>query len=155
MSGKRRGKNEAADADVDRKEEGRGSSGPGTRRSGVSEAKQKFLAAHQFGASVVEAARLAGVHPRTPYRWRDHDPEFAQAFREARDGLVEGLEWEAFRRAINGNDRLLMFLLKSFKPDTYRGRGSPGVSKEGKGSKGNASLAAQVLELAEKVRGWM
>ena len=75
------------DADDKATEEGRGSSSPGTRRSGISEAKQKFLAAHQFGASVVEAARLAGVHPRTPYRWRDHDPEFAQAFREARDGL--------------------------------------------------------------------
>ena len=155
MSGRRSRKNDMWDADDKATEEGRGSSGPGTRRSGVSEAKQKFLAAHQFGASVVEAARLAGVHPRTPYRWRDHDPEFAQAFREARDGLVEGLEWEAFRRAINGNDRLLMFLLKSFKPDTYHGRGSPGVSTEGKASKGNASIAAQFVELAEKVRGWM
>ncbi len=82
-------------------------------------AKEKFLASHMLGNSVVKAAMVAGVDRRTIYRWRDSDPEFAKAWREARDGLVEDLEMEAYKRAFGGNDRLLMFLLKSYKPVTY------------------------------------
>ena len=84
--------------------------------------KHTFLAAQKSGASTTDAARIARVHRTTPYFWRDQDPEFAQAWRESRDTLIENLEIEAFQRAAKGNDRLLMFLLKSFKPETYNRR---------------------------------
>ena len=108
--------------------------------------KERFLTAHNLGMSVADAARAAGVDRRTIYRWRDKDPEFAKEWREARESLVEDLEMEAYNRAFKGNDRLLMFLLRSYKPVTYNPR-----QREGKpwGAK------AAHLELANKVREWM
>ncbi len=76
--------------------------------------KTKFLAARKFGASVVQAARWAGVPRATAYRWRQRDPEFAQAWEDPEDHVLQSLEFEAFKRAIDGNDRLLLFLLKSY-----------------------------------------
>ena len=84
--------------------------------------KTKFLAARQLGASVVEAARWAGIPRAIVYRWRRSDPDFAQAWNDPRDKVVRGLEFEAFKRAIHGNDRLLVFLLKSYHPDLFNER---------------------------------
>ena len=112
-------------------------------------AKEQFLTAHTVGMSVVNAARYAGVDRRTIYRWRDKDPEFAKAWREAREGLVEDLEMEAYKRAFKGNDRLLMFLLRSYKPVTY-GQGQ----QQGKSGRGKAKDAKDLVELVEKVREW-
>ena len=84
--------------------------------------KTKFLAARQLGASVVEAARWAGIPRATVYRWRRSDPDFAQAWNDPRDKVVQGLEFEAFKRAIHGNDHLLVFLLKSYHPDLFNER---------------------------------
>ena len=106
-------------------------------------AKTRFLAGHKMGMSVTEAAKMAGVDRRTIYRWRDRDPEFAKAWRDAREGLVEDLEMEAYRRAFKGNDRLLMFLLKSYKPVTY-GQGQKQWKAENK--------AEDMAELAERMR---
>ena len=108
--------------------------------------KRKFLAAQQSGASITDAALIAGVHRTTPYFWRDQDPEFAQAWRDSRDSLIEGLEMEAFQRAAKGNDRLLMFLLKSLKPDTYNERLS---------AKSHDHRCVTVTDIAEKVRKWL
>ena len=101
MSGRRSRKNDTWDADDKATEEGRGSSGPGTRRSGVSEAKQKFLAAHQFGASVVEAGNgwLGCIRGRRTGGETMTRNSLKPSGRRGM-GLVEGLEWEAFRRAI-------------------------------------------------------
>ena len=78
--------------------------------------KKKFLVAHQLGATTRQAARIAGVCRGTLYRWRNQDPEFALAWLQSRDKALEDLEILAFKRAIQGNDRLLMFLLKSHMP---------------------------------------
>ena len=78
--------------------------------------KKKFLVAYQWGAGVAEAARFASIPKSTLYRWRDEDAEFAQSWLQSRDKAIEDLEVAAFKRAIQGNDRLLMFLLKSYRP---------------------------------------
>lgn len=83
------------------------------------DSKAKFLAARQFGSSVVDAARWAGVSRTTLYRWRRKDPGFAQAWHNPMDKVVKALEFAAFQRAIEGNDRLLVFLLKSYNPDGF------------------------------------
>ena len=88
-------------------------------------AQRKFLTARQSGASTRQAAQIAGLCRGTLYRWRDEDPEFAQAWRESRDNTMEDLEVQAYKRAIEGNDRLLMFLLKSHMPLTYNKRQQP------------------------------
>ena len=59
-----------------------------------SASKKKFLAAHQLGASTRQAARIAGVSRGTLYRWRNQDPEFAQASVPACAGMTSGWVWE-------------------------------------------------------------
>ena len=86
------------------------------------DSKTKFLAARQFGASVVQAARWAGIPRATVYRWRRRDPDFAKAWKDPEDRVLQSLEFEAFKRALNGNDRLLIFLLKSYNPDEFNER---------------------------------
>ena len=107
--------------------------------------KERFLEAHANGATVCDAARSAGVHRGTVYKWRERDPDFALAWREARDKFVQELEMEAYKRAIEGSDRLLIFLLRSYKPDTY--------SEKRKQEHG--SIGVTIAELAERVRQWL
>ena len=85
-------------------------------------AQRKFLAATRAGASGRQAADIAGIPRGTIYRWRNEDPDFAQAWLESRDTSLQDLEVAAFKRAIEGNDRLLVFLLKSHMPQTYNQR---------------------------------
>ena len=84
--------------------------------------KGKFLAAQRMGASITDAADMAGIHRTTPYFWSKQDPEFAQAWRDSRDSLIENLEMQAFHQAMHGDRTLLMFLLKSYKPETFNQR---------------------------------
>ena len=109
--------------------------------------KRNFLTARQLGVSISEAARLAQIPRTTLYRWRDHDPEFAQAWTESRDTLVDELEMDAYHRAREGDRHLLMFLLKSYRPETFNQRQHQ--------RKPSTSRAAGILELAEKVREWV
>ncbi len=140
---------ETAGMDVGRKEKGR----RGEKELETRRAKERFLEAHRMGVSVVDAARLAGVERRTVYRWRDKDPEFAKAWREAREGMVEDLEMEAYKRAFKGNDRLLMFLLKSYKPVTYNQRQQQAKNGQQQAeSRGDKDKA--LAELVERVREW-
>ncbi len=93
--------------------------------------KDKFLAAQRMGASITDAAGIAGIHRTTPYFWRNHDPEFAQAWSESRDSLIENLEMQAFHQAMHGDRTLLMFLLKSYKPETFH-QGPPSRKEQKK-----------------------
>ncbi|WP_145243845.1 hypothetical protein [Urbifossiella limnaea] len=48
----------------------------------LSDRQRRFLAAYQERLAVAPAARLAGVHRASVYRWRS-DPVFAAAMRDA------------------------------------------------------------------------
>lgn len=87
---------------------------------------------------MVEACRRANVARTTVYRHRDEDAEFAAAWAEVDEVLVERMEREAYRRAVEGvhrdifhqgtvvgeervySDTLLIFMLKAKRPATYR-----------------------------------
>ncbi len=143
MSRKLNRKNPAADETSNSYEKKRSSYDAGRR----SASKKKFLAAHQLGATTRQAARIAGVCRGTLYRWRNQDPEFALAWLQSRDKALEDLEILAFKRAIQGNDRLLMFLLKSHMPDTYNQRSNQ--------PKPAGSKALNIADLVDKVREWI
>ena len=103
-------------------------------------ADEEFLTALRLGASVSRAAAAAGYTRRSCYRWREADPELALAWDDAEASGTDKLEDEAFRRAHDGfkrpvfhggeqcgdvphySDALLMFLLKSRRPDKYKER---------------------------------
>jgi len=84
---------------------------------------------------------MASRSPTTVYAYRQKDPAFAQLWDETLQAAMDTvLEVEAIRRAVEGveqpvyfqgkqvgtkrefSDTLLIFLLKSWKPDKYRER---------------------------------
>lgn len=107
--------------------------------------KEAFLHALYDGASVAEAAAIAGIGRRTVYDWRAKDVHFAALWRAQEEAGDDPVEVEAVRRALMGtkkpvyrggtlvgevtekSDSLLMFLLKSRQPAKYGG----GKAEEG------------------------
>jgi hypothetical protein len=62
----------------------------------------------------------AGIHRDTAYSRRAVSPEFAERWDDAIDDGVDALEEVARRRAFEGSDTLLIFLLKAHRPERYR-----------------------------------
>lgn len=84
----------------------------------------RFLEVFAATGNVRLAASAAGVSRSAPYKHARIDPEFAEKWLSAREDAVDTLEAEARRRALAGSDTLIMFLLKSLRPDVYRDRAS-------------------------------
>ncbi len=118
--------------------------------------KADFLDHIAAGQSVRSAATTVGVKPSTPYTWRKQDKRFAAAWEAAEEAGTDIIEEEAFRRAVKGvekpvyrggevvghiadySDAMLMFLLKSRRPERYgnSGKTSTGKTSEGLNLKG-------------------
>jgi hypothetical protein len=82
--------------------------------------KHHFLTVYASTALVKEAAFLSGVTEACINRWRYEDEEFAKNWDDiTMNKIVPVLEAEATRRALNGSDMLLAFLLKSYRPNVY------------------------------------
>jgi len=109
--------------------------------------KAQFLDHLAAGQSVRSAATTVGVKPSTPYTWRKQDKRFAAAWSAAEEAGTDIIEEEAFRRAVTGvekpvyrggeivghiadySDAMLMFLLKSRRPERYGTSGKAASSK--------------------------
>lgn len=79
-----------------------------------------FLDALRMHGIVTKAAMTAGIHRDTAYFERSQDPLFAQQWQEALDRGYDMLEDVAKERAYTGSDTLLIFLLKSYRPERFR-----------------------------------
>ncbi len=119
--------------------------------SEIAEKKQTFLVAYQLGLTVDQAAQFAGVTARAAYYWRDKDRDFAKAWRNSRDRLVEALEMQAFQRAAKGSDRMLTFLLKSHRPEIYNERVRASTANS---HTGDPDKTFSLSEIYEKIRQW-
>lgn len=102
--------------------------------------RPRFLAALEETKLVTEACKVAGVGRSTVYDARREDPVFAAQWEELEASLIERMEAEAYRRAVDGvtkplvsagkyvtdvqefSDGLLMFLLRARRPHIYRER---------------------------------
>lgn len=84
--------------------------------------KDRFLEAYAETGTVTHAATRAGIDRRTHYRWLQDDENYAEAFASAEQSVVDMLEGEAIRRATEGSDTLLIFLLKGLRPERYKER---------------------------------
>lgn len=102
--------------------------------------RQAFLEALRDSANVSASARATGVERWKWYRLRRADPGFAAEWLDALEIGIDALEDEAMRRALEGgeepvfyqgkivgrvrkySDTLLMFMLKSSRPERYRDR---------------------------------
>jgi hypothetical protein len=97
----------------------------------VSHQKKKFLEHFRVEGNIRQAALAAGIARGNIWRWREHDEQFAQAFRQAELEATEYLEHIAFGRATrseSASDLLLIFLLKARAPEKYRERVQQEVS---------------------------
>jgi len=110
-----------------------------------------FIQGMTQGATVKAGIAASGVTRSTLYEWRDTDPVFAEAWREAKSDIRDALEAEAYRRAVHGDDvpvyyrgeeigavrkfsdTLLIFLLKAHDPARFRDNIS--VEQSGPGGK--------------------
>lgn len=82
--------------------------------------KTKFLSALGKSGNVSRAAQWCGVDRRTPYRWRDADPEFAAQWDDSRESGIDDLEERALEIALTGDSpALTIFMLKSLRRETY------------------------------------
>lgn len=82
--------------------------------------KEKFLDALRNTANVRLACQAAGVSRLVALREKDKDPEFDENWEMALEDATDILEGVAFRRAKDGSDYLLTFLLRALRPQTYR-----------------------------------
>jgi len=82
--------------------------------------QQAFLVALENTGSVTEAASVASIARKTAYQLKRDDPLFAKQWEEALERSADALVAEARKRAVNGSDVLLMFLLKGLQPQRWR-----------------------------------
>jgi hypothetical protein len=71
--------------------------------------KRAFLAAFAVAWTVGKAAKASGISRHTVWEWTKSDPEFKQAFDDARLDAAESMEQEATRRATEGVRRLKFY----------------------------------------------
>lgn len=98
----------------------------GKRARSAAEWKDTFLAFLRERPIVAAACKEAGIVRAAAYDERGHDPEFAKqwdaAKQEGIDHRVDMLEAALLSRAQSKSDILLIFALKSLKPDVYGDR---------------------------------
>jgi hypothetical protein len=88
----------------------------------LTERQETFLGLIQdHGTTDTAAAEAAGVSRFSACRWKK-DPDFKARYDAARKIGIEHLVKEAERRALNGSDRLLEFLLCNYAPDRFQKR---------------------------------
>ena len=79
-----------------------------------------FLTALANSANVRLACQAAGVSRKTAYAHRERSARFAADWESALEDACDGLEVLARKRASEGSDVLLIFLLKAHRPAKYR-----------------------------------
>ena len=89
------------------------------RRAKREERKRKFLEILADRGDLRAAAQGAGVSLRSVLRWRREDSSFAASLEDAEEVAVLELAAEARKRALEGSDRLLIFLLSSLAGDRF------------------------------------
>lgn len=109
-----------------------------TRGRKLTDWRPVFLDALRECGIVRDACATAGIHRSTAYEERQRNDEFALGWADAEEDSTERMEREAYRRAAEGtvkpvfqggehvgdireySDTLLIFMLKSRRPERYR-----------------------------------
>ena len=102
------------------------------RRVRTAKRDARFLAALAAGWSVFRACRAAGYARASVYEWRDDDPGFAAAWKEALETGADLLEDVSTERAFGGSDTQLIFQLKARRPEKYAERARREVHHSGR-----------------------
>ena len=81
--------------------------------------QDRFIDALAQVPSIKAACEAANVSRSAAYRLRDSDDGFREQWEQALENSVDDLVACAFRRAIEGSDTLLTFLLKAHRGEIY------------------------------------
>lgn len=81
-----------------------------------------FLAAFRNSANVRAAAGAAGIDWSTAYKARKRELAFAEAWEMAEQEALDLLEARAMQLALAGDTHLLMFFLRTRRPEKYGDR---------------------------------
>jgi hypothetical protein len=104
----------------------------GSKDSFYGDWHEAFLTVLRKTSDVRKAARDAGVSKQAAYQARDKDPEFAEKWQDALDEGLDNLENVARKRALKSSDTLLIFLLKSHRPEVYGDRSQVNMNVQGR-----------------------
>jgi hypothetical protein len=98
-------------------------------RKPATDARQDaFLEAYEKYGRIDFASQAAGIGCRTHYAWLNNDPTYIERFKTSEAVGSRALEDEAKRRAFEGSDRLIEFILKGLRPEVYGDRFKSEVS---------------------------
>ena len=86
------------------------------------ERKARALAGYRELGTVAAAVERAGIVRSTWYDWIERDSAFAEQVDTLREAITDRLEAEAIRRAEDGSDSLLRFLLRGQRREIYGDR---------------------------------
>ena len=75
-----------------------------TAKKSTKDRQRLFLEAFAEHGNVLLAARVAGVHRTTVYKWQEHDEAFLFAFNQAKEDARDTLRAEIYRRGVEGWD---------------------------------------------------
>lgn len=89
-------------------------------RRPTAEQWKKFYALLETSGNVSLSAHGAAIGRTTVYEAMRTDPAVAERVGDAKECAIAHLEEEARRRAMSSSDVLLIFLLKSLRPERYR-----------------------------------
>lgn len=81
--------------------------------------KDKFLDAMRNTGNIRLSCLAAGVSRAVAMREKEADPEFSEMWDLAFEDATDILEGTAFKRAKEGSDYLLTFMLRSLRPKVY------------------------------------
>jgi hypothetical protein len=84
--------------------------------------KQPFLEAYAKHGTIWRAAIEVGISRDAVHDWRRRDQLFAETFESSAQDITDQLEQTAICRALSGDVTLLIFLLKSRRPEVYAER---------------------------------
>ena len=87
-----------------------------------------FVDAYGKTGRLRRSLQTAGISHNTHYRKLQSDPAYREAFERAEYRVGELLEDTALERALDGDNALLIALLKRFRPEAYRERVSAEVN---------------------------
>lgn len=114
--------------------------------------RQHFLDELARRGNVRETCRVLRLSRDAVYRWRAEDEMFAAEWDVKLGMAAQALEAEARRRAMAGSDPLLMFLLRSLKPEVYGRRSIRDLSPDRHDDYHNLSLPELQRRLDELQR---